>query len=96
MYRKTIQTTILSLALAMSVSGHAGQTERKTWEEEILFSPSEEVLHAEQRGRVWILSGLDEQALDRAMDEQYERLAHLMFVNVRGADPKNADEDECD
>ena len=98
MIRNAIRPLALSLTLVFSAAGQASIGDQpQTWEQQILFAPSEETLRAEAKGRVWILSGLDEREVERAMDEQYDRLAHLLFVNVRSQDAGEDDEeDDCD
>ena len=48
-----------------------------------LFHPSQGLLAAEARGRVMIYDGLDNEDVERALDTQFERIEHMMFVRTR-------------
>jgi hypothetical protein len=52
-----------------------------------LFNPSQALQKAEARGRVMIYDGLDEADVERALDEQFERIEHMMFTRTRHTGP---------
>jgi hypothetical protein len=65
----------------------------------VLFNPSSSQLKAEARGRVMIYDGLDNNVVERALDEQFDRIEHMMFVRTRNTEPDGEvsyDDDGCD
>jgi hypothetical protein len=57
-----------------------------------LFNPSLAQLKAEDQGRVMIYDGLDNAVVERALDEQFDRIEHMMFVRIRQSTPDDDDE----
>ena len=53
-----------------------------SFQEKVLFSPHQSLLLAEARGRIMIYDGLDSKVVDRAMDEQFERIDNMMFTRI--------------
>ena len=47
-----------------------------------LFSPSDSLLKAEARGRIMIYDGIDIATIEKAMDEQFERIDNMMFIRI--------------
>ena len=63
-----------------------------------LFAPSKSTLQAESRGRIMIYDGLDEEVVDRALDEQFDRIEHMMFTRIHHAEPDGSyvtEDDGC-
>ncbi|MGD2073416.1 MAG: hypothetical protein PVG38_00615 [Gammaproteobacteria bacterium] len=63
-----------------------------------LFDPSEAQLRAEATGRVMIYDGLHEDLVEQALDEEFERVEHMMFINIRREQPDDvvvASDDDC-
>ena len=47
-----------------------------------LFTPSDYNLKAEAKGRIMIYDGLTSKTVDKAMDEQFNRIDNMMFVRI--------------
>jgi hypothetical protein len=47
-----------------------------------LFMPSDYTLKAEAKGRVMIYDGLASKTVDKAMNEQFNRIDNMMFVRI--------------
>ena len=63
-----------------------------------LLSPGKSTLQAESRGRVMIYDGLDEEVVERALDEQFDRIEHMMFTRIHHAGPDgtvSVEDDGC-
>jgi len=68
------------------------------WQEQRLLNPSASQLTVERLGRVVIYDGLDERLVDRALDDHFGRVEHMMFVGVRHTEPDGDEwvDDDCD
>jgi hypothetical protein len=64
-----------------TLSAAAGDSYQKN----VLFSPHQSQLRAEAKGRVMIYDGLESRVVDRAMDEQFDRIDNMMFIRIRHA-----------
>ena len=54
-----------------------------SWQERTLFSPSPAQLTMEQdRGRIMIYEGMKDVQVAMAMDRQFDRIEHMMFVGT--------------
>ena len=75
--KHTNKVVLLTILLAStSASAHAaGDIQHK-----MLFTPSDYLLKAEARGRVMIYDGLKSETIDKAMDDQFDRIDKMMFV----------------
>jgi hypothetical protein len=94
-------TLWLGLALpGMAAAADARQT-TTTWQERRLFEPTESQLVQEQHGQVFIYDGLNSSLVQRAMDEQFDRIENMMFTRIHhlpptGAGPAEVEDDGCD
>jgi hypothetical protein len=91
---------ILSIALVITVSlpGAASAASSSNWQVKQLNDPSPGLVQAEARGRVTIYDGLREQQVERAMDEQFERIDNMMFIRTLREAPDGgyvAVDDDC-
>ena len=57
----------------------------------------EHLLLAEAKGRVMIYDGMPIDVVDRAMDEQFDRIDHMMFTRIRHPAPEGeeVEDDGC-
>jgi hypothetical protein len=101
--RALIHNTLIGLLFGAALAQQAvaaGENDR--YQYNALFNPAEAQLRAEDRGRVMIYDGLDNEVVERALDEQFERIEHMMFVRTRqtksdeeGGEEDNGDDDGC-
>ena len=92
-HRILILTTFaapLLLAAGITAAG-AGD-----WERRQLFQPSPALLERERSGQVTIYDGLLVSDVERAMDEQFDRVGAMMFVRTRHPAPEGEGEYEED
>ena len=85
MNRKSKQVTgwLVPAVLAASATVAGADEERmRDWQISMLFNPSEHQLEAEQKGRVMIYDGLYSAEVNRAMEQQFDRIERMMFTNT--------------
>ena len=83
-----ITSAIIMQAIAISMPATAAAD---SWQERVLFSPSPAQLEMEQsRDRVTIFEGMQDVQVARAMDEQFDRIEHMMFVGTVITDERGA------
>jgi hypothetical protein len=58
------------------------------WQLQLLLEPSEQQLRVEDKGRVVIYDGLKSTEIDKALDQQFERIEHMMFIRTQVAAPE--------
>ena len=76
------------LVMAMSVTAttyspivSAGEFLQQ-WFQNRLFTPTEQQRVLENRGSVVIYEGINDREVNRAMETQFERIEHMMFVGT--------------
>jgi len=92
---KNISKMIIPALLIASSSASAYDS----YQEKVLFTPSEGILQAEAKGRVMIYDGLDNEKVERAMNEQFQRIDSMMFVRTQYIQENGdieVEEDGCD
>jgi hypothetical protein len=69
-----------------------------SYQEKVLFEPHQSQRLAEARGRIMIYDGLDSTVVDKAMDEQFDRIDNMMFVRTHNTSEEGdeyVDDDGC-
>jgi hypothetical protein len=54
----------------------------RDWQVSMLFNPNEHQLEVEQKGRIMIYDGLYSAEVNQAMEQQFDRIEHMMFTNT--------------
>ena len=67
----------VSFALTSTAAMAAG-----SWQQKQLFEPGETQLKRERMGRVTIYSGFTDVQVAQAMEQQFDRVEHMMFVGT--------------
>lgn len=90
---------IAAVLAAGSAPARAAGDGFSAYQQKVLFNPGESVHKAEARGRVTIYDGLDENQVEAALDTQFDRIEHMMFVRTRHSAEDGTtsyDDDGCD
>jgi hypothetical protein len=80
------------------ISGLSGQAMgAQGWQERRLLSPSATQQRTEQQGKVYIYDGLHEETVEQALDTQFDRVQHMMFIGTRHTDGDGEEpaDDDC-
>lgn len=80
----TILALTLFLLFAATASAVAGDI--RSIELRRLFQPTEKELSAETQGKVYIYDGLSDADIQRAMDEEFDRIDSMMFIRTKITD----------
>jgi hypothetical protein len=103
---RLVGIVLLMSTLLVAPLVRAGDT-NQSFQYKTLFNPTPAQLKAEERGRVMIYDGLDSTVVERALDEQFGRIEHMMFTRIHKAASKddgtppnkggedNSDDDGC-
>jgi hypothetical protein len=80
-------------------SARAAETASTTdWQLALLFNPSEQQLKVEDKGRVVIYDGLKSSDVEKAMEQEFDRIEHMMFIRTKvpsGTADYIEDDDGC-
>ena len=87
---------VVAGAVVLSISASVFADEQQ-WQQKMLMDPPEYLLMAEAGGRVMIYDGMPIEAVERAMDAQFERIDHMMFTRIRHAtqNGEKVEDDGC-
>lgn len=53
-----------------------------SYQKKMLFTPSDSMLKAEAKGRIMIYDGMESEMVDKAMNEQFDRIDNMMFIRI--------------
>jgi hypothetical protein len=68
------------------VAGESSDVEQM--QQRRLFEPTEAELRQEAKGNVYIYDGLTDKAVQRALDEEFERVGNMMFIRTIATDDR--------
>jgi hypothetical protein len=77
---------LLGAGSGMPAAGFADEDRMRDWQLSLLFAPSNQQVKVEKKGRVVIYDGMRSSDINRAMDEQFNRIENMMFVNTTISD----------
>ncbi len=78
-----------AIAVLVSASVLAAESDNiDSYQQNALFQPSVNQLNRESRGLVYIYDGLTDKTVNKAMDNQPERIESMMFVNTKITDER--------
>ena len=98
-YRRLI-TLVMAVTLNSGLAGaaKADSPAMKNWQMTRLFEPTQVDRKSEDKGRVMIYDGMTDKDVERAFDEQFERLDNMMFtrtvVTDDSGEPRRTDSGE--
>ena len=79
---KTCRALLPATAILFASSLPMAHADSKSWKMTTLFEPSPAQIEREQKGRVMIYHGMKDTDVNRAMDEQFERVESMMFTGT--------------
>jgi hypothetical protein len=89
---KVIGMVLAATALnpGLSIATESSYSTGENWQTRMLFTPSEEQLAIERKGRVMIYDGMRSTDVEKALDETFDRIDSMMFVNTVVTDTEGA------
>ena len=98
-YRNPVSIPLENLLLtSMLILTPTSAFATDNYQNNVLFTPSESTLRAEAKGRIMIYDGLESEIVDRAMNEQFDRIDNMMFIRIRhtqGDGEYLVEDDDC-
>ena len=95
-YSATVKTILIASLLTLTATSAVADNR---FYNRLLFTPSDSMLRAESRGRIMIYDGMDNETVERAMDEQFNRIDNMMFTRIHHVQDNGeeyVDDDGCD
>jgi len=96
LYLEKVKTVAIASILVLSTTSAFASN---SFYQKTLFTPSDSMLKAESRGRIMIYDGMDNETVDMAMDEQFDRIDNMMFTRIHYVEDNGeeyVDDDGCD
>ena len=78
---------LLITGISVPAIATAGDDRMRGWQLSLLFEPGEQQVRMEKKGRVMIYDGMHTADIQRAMDEEFDRVENMMFTNTIVTDP---------
>jgi len=79
---KTCSTLIPATVILFASTLPVAHADANSWQMTTLFEPSPAQIEREQKRRVMIYHGMKDTDVNRAMDEQFERVETMMFTGT--------------
>ena len=80
--RMALVTCLVLGGFSMSVFAAGGDDNMREWQLSLLFEPSVHQLEMERKGRVFIFDGMYSADIDKAFEEQFDRIDTMMFTGT--------------
>ncbi|MCK5665039.1 MAG: hypothetical protein KAI17_16225 [Thiotrichaceae bacterium] len=95
---KTCMISVNKMILLSLLATTTSVLAEGSFQQNILLSPSSNMLLAEAKGRVMIYDGLKNETVNTAMTEQFDRIQNMMFVRTQYVQESGEyeAEDDCD
>ena len=79
---KSHTVTISAAVFLLLTAVNPVHADGDSWQMATLFNPGPAQIRSEQKGRVMIYEGMKDTDVDRAMDEQFDRIETMMFTGT--------------